>query len=228
KTKIIKFEETKMNFPVPDKNFNHALDFIETTKKEELNNKVSKIKNVTVFEVFYLHIIFSLVYYSFLNDYQHPLINIFLIIVTLFFICFLIIFDYVINMIELNYEAFSKSLKLINQIQITNDFISKNGLVISYENETLKTSQCKYNLYIDNVLFSIYHSYDGELIINKLAKLKNQDSFRKFLIITNIKPSKHLLSQIDKSFVKIIWFNRKDRFINKLEELFYKELRLKK
>lgn len=218
---ILKFQKERDKMPQPGKNFHSATDFVNSVNKNDLQDAALEIRNTSIFELFNLYFVFSLVYFFILNDFQNNAITIAIVICFIVLVCFLISIEYVFNIIELSYENFSKSLRLIKQIHITEEFIKNNGFILPDKESLAKNLPYINEVKIINDLFYIAHYSGGKRVLQWLSNLEKENANRKILLITNEPINKGISAQFNKDLVKVIRFKNEKKFVKKLEAYFF-------
>jgi len=221
---ILKFDKEKTKMPLPGRNFHKALEIVNEVDKNELNDEILEIKNTTIFEVFNLFVIFSIVYFYFLSNFHHHIIDILIGSIFLWFILTLIVIEYFFFILESTYDKFSLSLNLLNQIQITEEFIRKNGLLNSNTDVILNEPPFINEVMVNDTLFYICHFLEGRRMFRMLQNLHKENEKGRIILITQTKVPKGMLQHFDKDYFKVIKFKNKNNFINKLEGNLFKNL----
>jgi len=224
---ILKFSKVKGEIPSPSRNFHIAKDVVKSVNKNDLHDAALEIRNTSIFELFNLYFVFSLVYFLILVDFHNSIINTAIIIGFFGLIFFLISIEYVFHIILSNYDHFSKSLSYIDQVHVTEEFMKRNGLNLQYKEGLVKNLSYINEVKINDDAYYICHYFGGKRFFKWLKQLEEENANSKVLLITNEKISKGLLTHINNDFVKIIRYKNEKKFIKKLEAYFFRNKNIK-
>uniref|UniRef100_UPI004047E0CF hypothetical protein n=1 Tax=Mariniflexile sp. TaxID=1979402 RepID=UPI004047E0CF len=114
-----------------------------------------------------------------------------------------------------------KSLKLINQINITENFINDNSFTLLEDSKLAKESPYINEIKIHDSTYYITHYFVGNRIIKWLRQLEEENPTRKILLISNDKINKGISNHFNKDLVKVIRFKNEKKFIKKMEAYFF-------
>ena len=220
---ILVFDKEKHTMPTPGKNFHLVIDFLQGINKHQLRKEFIEIRNTNIFEIFNLYAVFSLVYYFILTNLHNPTINKLVIIGFVIVLYFLFSIEYFFHLIYSNFENVSKSMKLIHQINATEQFFKEN-IFLSPNSEEL-TSNLGYTNMIQNndITYHIQHYVQGKRIIPHLRNIENDNPYAKILVISSEKINPSISTHFNKKIVEVIRFKNERKFIKSLEKYFFSE-----
>jgi hypothetical protein len=219
--RVLDFGKEKGDSSQPGKNFHFAMNFINGLNKNDLRNKSLEIRNTSIFELFNLFIVFSLVYFIFLNHFHHGIINITICLAFLILVSVLISIEYVFNILESNYESISSSLKLIEQTSITEKFVKKIGIQLPKATTFPKRLSIVNEICINDKRYCICYHIEGSHILKILDLLEKEDGIQKILLITREDLNKEWYNHLNKEIVTVIRFKNEKKFLKKLEMYFF-------
>ena len=204
----------------PGKNFDELYFFLIQNEKNLLIEQINNIKRSLLSEIYASFVLFSIVYYFFLDIKKPFLIDITIIILFVIGTLLILILHHLYNFINANYDDVSFGLKIIKQVSITNFFIKENNITVTsdFEQTYLKYKTLKFN----NIEYVLQHYYKGNSMEKSFIKIFENNLIKpKILLISNKKIPIGIKNEICKyEELTIIYFNNEEQLLNDLETYF--------
>lgn len=221
-TGVLIYDNKFGKYPLPGRNFNIALKLIEEEDMDNLNEGLFETKHTIIFEVFNLYFVFSLVYFFALKEFHLTIINILMIFGFIFFFFQLLVIEFILHFLEKTFDDFFKSLRMINQLHITNTFLTNHSLI---PKETLDNYPRIYHQEIktNKSDYYILHYVNTPKVINNIRKLKSESKEKKILLIVDNKNRNQFLDYIEKDSIEVIRFTKKEELVLGLENTLFSD-----
>ncbi|MBD0833747.1 hypothetical protein [Aestuariibaculum sediminum] len=213
---VLKYDKETSTLPVPGRNFQYAMNFVNNGSKEVLRDVAHEIKSTSVFELFNLFVIFTLVYGVFLGEFHHFVFN--LLIFCSFFILlyFLVTIECVFKLLEAKFDYISSSLKLIEQAFVVERFIQDNlGRELIFNSMSVKAPYMR-KIIIKEKEYIICHFIE-EASLDYILKFLESEDKTPILVIARKKVK---FKGLKKEIITTLKFSNKRKFENKLKKYF--------
>lgn len=223
---ILKFDNA-YGIPIPDKNFYNFYNFITSFRKEDILRDIKETKQSLLSEVYKTFLLFSFVYFFFI-EFQKPFfISFFIFFLILTGTVVILLLHYYQELIKLHYDEISLGIKSIKQIDLVNRFISKNRfkIVSSIDNKlALFVKTIEHNKSIYHIFqFDIHNKFLRETL-KQIDDTNNKDNTT-VIIISSIVAPLSILDEFNKrDYVYFIEFVDENKLIKKLTKIFKKTI----
>lgn len=223
---ILKFDNT-YKIPRPDKNFYTFYNFITSLKKEDVLKDIKETKQSLLSEVYKTFLMFSMVYFFFIELEKPFFISIFILLLILTGTIVIFLLHYFQVLIKLHYDEISLGIKSIKQIDLVNGFISKNRfkIVSSIDNKlALFVKTIEHNKSIYHIFqFDIHNKFLREKL-KQIDDTNNKDNTT-VIVISCIEVPLSILDEFNKrDYVYFIKFVDENKLIKKLNKIFKKPI----
>lgn len=217
--RVLKFDKNR-RYVYPDKNFDEIYSFLENSNKTTLLNDINNYKKSLLFEMYLTFIYFTIVYYMFISLYKPFIFDLIIIIVWIIGTFFMLLLQYMSELINKNYDELIFNLKLVKQVDITDSFIRENKLkILDNSNDfMLKHKSIVFN---NNIYFIHHYSNNNSYLKNLIDSYENNEQKAKILVLTSKNtPLEFYLKVKDYPQLNIIKFTSSEQLINDLENYF--------
>ncbi|MFN4149808.1 MAG: hypothetical protein ACK4IX_02610, partial [Candidatus Sericytochromatia bacterium] len=179
---VVKVDEPKKNV-FPGRNFDSFYNFIIANDKESLISEIKDVKHSLLLEIYKTFLLFTIIYF-FLIHFDKPLIlSIFIIISILLGTFLIIVLHYYKELINLQYDEFLLSMKIIKQIDVTNKFIIKNNFHNKLNDQNFSELNVKIIEFNERV-YQIYHFYySNKFLFNNLKEIDKSNNKDNIVVI---------------------------------------------
>ncbi|MBY0485669.1 MAG: hypothetical protein K2P85_00525 [Flavobacteriaceae bacterium] len=215
--KVIEQPTENLKFPIPGKNFNIVYQLIKTNEKESIKLEMNVFKQSFILEIYNLYCLFIITYFFILNIESNIFFNILIILGWFLLTFFLLVIQFVYEFIDRNFSDLVFGFKLINQIYLTNNYITQNKITLILSLE--KTYSHLKIINFNNKVIAIEH-FTGNRLANEFVN--PQDSFKtgKSILITSVKLPIFIIDNLNKiQNLTILEYKNNDKeFLSELEK----------
>jgi len=219
---VVRFDKESKKV-LPGKNFDYFYNFLSGYDKEILLTEIQNIKHSLLSEIYKTFLLFAIVYFMFTNINRPILITKVIIILIILGAILILILQYYKEIIKLHYDNIWLGMKMIKQINVTDDFIRKNKFKVLPGSDKLSVLNLKMIEFNDR-LYQIHHftRLNGFLLGNLKSIDENQNKDRiSMVVIHSIEIPLAIMDEFTKrKFVTLIEFNKEENFLERLNDLF--------
>jgi hypothetical protein len=219
---VIKIDETKKTI-LPNKNFDSFYNFILSNNKESLISEIKDIKHSLLSELYKSFMLFTIIYFFFINVNKPLILTIFIIILIFLGTFIIIVLHYYKEIIKLHYDELLFSMKMIRQIDLTDKFIKKNNFFDKLSNDNFPPLNVKL-IEFNQRIYQIYHlNYNNKFLFKNLEEIdkKNNETGITIIVIHSIDIPLSIINEFSKrDYVKLLELNDEEIFIEDLEKFF--------
>ncbi|MGV7106752.1 hypothetical protein [Flavobacterium sp. U410] len=219
---VVRFDKESKKV-LPGKNFDYFYNFLSGYDKEILLTEIQNIKHSLLSEIYKTFLLFAIVYFMFTNINRPILITKVIIILIILGAILILILQYYKEIIKLHYDNIWLGVKMIKQIDVTDDFIRENKFVVKSSIDNPPIMNLKMIEFNDR-LYQIHHftRLNGFLLGNLKSIDENQNKDRiSMVVIHSIEIPLAIMDEFTKrKFVTLIEFNKEENLLKELKDCF--------
>lgn len=210
---VIKMDQTTKQI-LPDRNFNEVFNLMKNLNKDEINSEIIHFRNSFLYEIFNLYSAFTLIYFFAIDNHYSMVFNVIVVIGFLFILYLIGSFQYLFELIDINYDEIFFEMKILKQIQLTDEFLNLNGINSNNINKPYSSFK---TLKINDKEFGLKHFVGKPLNAESMTE-SHLSKNSKIFIITSKKFPLIIAEQLKNQALTIIEYNCDDEeFLKNLQ-----------